>query len=63
RPVLNAIVTELGQLYELAKDLGYEDLSEGYVSACHLCLDLRKHLAHQTDEFPELQPRQLYSHI
>ena len=62
-PVLNALTTELGQLYKLAKDFGYEDLPDGYVSACHLCLDLRKHLVHQTDEFQELQPRQLYSHI
>ncbi len=63
RHVLNALVTGLGQLYELAKDFGYEDFPDGYVSACHLCLDLRTHLVQQTDEFPELQPTQLYSHI
>jgi hypothetical protein len=63
RPVLNAIITGLGELYKLAKDFGYEDLPEGYVSACHLCLNLRKHLVQQTDQFQELQPTQLYSHI
>ena len=63
RPVLNAIITGLAELYKLAKDFGYKDLPEGYVSACHLCLDLRKHLVQETDQFQELQPRQLYSHI
>jgi hypothetical protein len=63
RPVLRALVTELRELYDLGREFGYEDLPEGYVSACHLCMDIRKHLVRQTDEFVELRPRQIYSCI
>jgi hypothetical protein len=63
RPVLLALVTGMATLYELAKEVAYEDLPEGYVSACHLCLDIRRYLVQQTDRFEELRPRQFYSHI
>jgi len=63
RPVLKAVVTGMKELYKLGKEYGYEDLPEGYVSACHLCMDIRKHLVRQTDEFIELRPRQMYSYI
>jgi hypothetical protein len=62
-PVLTALVTSVEHLYRLGKKFGYQDLPEGYVSACHLCLDIRKHLVQQTDEFEELTPRQIYSQI
>jgi hypothetical protein len=61
--VLNALATGMEHLYRLGKEFGYEDLPDGYASACHLCMDIRKHLVRQTDEFQELAPRQLYSHI
>lgn len=57
RPILKALVTGLGGLYEIGRDFGYEQLSEGYVSACHLCLDIRRHVAEQTDEFKELSAK------
>jgi hypothetical protein len=63
RPVLRALVTGLRELYDLGREFGYEDLPEGYVSACHLCMDIRKHLVRQTDEFVELRPRHIYSCI
>jgi hypothetical protein len=63
RPVLRAVATAIEQLHNLGKDFGYEDLPDGYVSACHLCMDIRKHLVQRTDEFEELRPRQLYQHI
>ncbi|MHC4498417.1 MAG: radical SAM protein [Planctomycetota bacterium] len=63
RPVLNALVTGMEHLYRLGKEFGYEDLPDGYASACHLCMDIRKHLVRQTDEFQELAPRQIYSRI
>jgi hypothetical protein len=63
RPVLRAIVKGMEELYKLGKEFGYEDLPEGYVSPCHLCIDIRKYLIQQTDEFEELRPKQLYSHI
>lgn len=63
RAVLKALVTGIEELYKIGKEFGYEDLSEGYVSPCHLCIDIRKHLVQKTDEFEELRPKQLYSHI
>jgi len=38
---------------------GYQESAEGYYSKCHLCMDLRKHLA-QTGDYPELSPREFY---
>jgi hypothetical protein len=63
RPILRALVTAMEELYRLGKNFGYEDLPEGYVSSCHLCMDVRKHLVKQTDKFRELSPRQIYSLI
>jgi hypothetical protein len=49
-------------LFQFAtKDFGYEKKSEGYVSKCHLCLDIRKHLA--KEGFEELAPKEFYSHL
>jgi hypothetical protein len=61
RPVLKALVTNLGALYRLARERSYQEL-EGYISKCHLCLDIRKHLA-KSGEFPELQPGAFYDRI
>lgn len=63
RPILDALVTDLEKLYEFGKGFGYEDRSEGYISKCHLCVDIRRHMAQQTDEFKELSPREFYSHL
>lgn len=63
-PILDAIVTDLGMLYDIAtRDFSYKELNDGYISKCHLCLDMRKHIAGQTDEFKELQPRTFYTHL
>jgi len=64
RPILEALLTNLGKLYELCvKEFGYKERKEGYVSKCHLCLDMRKHIAQQTNEFKELKPREFYFHL
>lgn len=64
RPILDALVTDLRRLYELGvKEFGYKELREGYVSKCHLCVDIRKHIVQQTDEFKELSPREFYRHL
>jgi hypothetical protein len=55
RPVLAALLTSLGELYRLGQQFGYEE-RDGYISKCHLCLDIRAHLARQGD-FKELKPR------
>jgi len=62
--VIGAVVKGIGGLYQLGKEFGYEDLAEGYVSACHLCMDIRRHFVQRTEErFEELQPRELYLRI
>jgi hypothetical protein len=61
RPVLEALLTGMGALYRLASRFGYEEL-EGYISRCHLCLDIRRHLARH-GEFRELAPLEFYEHL
>jgi hypothetical protein len=64
RPILEALVTDLKKLYEFGvEEFGYKELPEGYISKCHLCVDVRKCLAKQTDEFKELRPMEFYSHL
>jgi len=64
RPVLNTLVSSIRSLYEFAvKEFNYKENKDGYVSKCHLCVDIRRHIVGQTDEFKELQPRELYSYL
>jgi hypothetical protein len=63
-PILNALATGLQTLFELGiSAFNYKERRDGYVSKCHLCVDLRRHIAQQTDEFQELRPREFYHHI
>ncbi len=62
-PVLNYLVHEdMRGLLNFALDKGYREAKEGYVSKCHLCLDIRKYLASR-GEFEELKPRQFYEQL
>lgn len=61
RPVLRALLTDLEELYRLGLAHGYQE-REGYISKCHLCLDIRRHLVHQGD-FAELQPAEYYNRL
>jgi hypothetical protein len=61
RPVLKALVTDIEELYKLGKEFQYEDIPDGYASACHLCLDIRKHLVQRSNNFTELTPAQMYT--
>lgn len=63
RPVLGALSTSIGELYKMAKDYGYEDKEEGYVSKCHLCVDIRKSIVDKTSEFAELSPKEYYLNL
>ena len=60
-PVLAALVTDLSQLYRLGvQEYGYKERIEGYISKCHLCVDIRAHIVTQTSQYRELQPRAYY---
>jgi hypothetical protein len=61
RPVLAALFRSLGALYELGIAHGYEEL-DGYVSKCHLCIDIRGHLA-RLGGFEELRPLEFYERL
>ena len=64
RPVLGALVEDIRTLYEMGvEEFGYRELEEGYVSKCHLCLDLRRHIVKKTARFKELSPREFYDHL
>lgn len=63
-PILEALVSDIKDLFKLGcKKFGYENKEEGYISKCHLCLDIRNHIVQQTDEFKELRPREFYFHL
>ncbi len=62
-PVLGFLIDEdLRGLFGLAKDMGYIDSQDGYFSKCHLCMDVRRHLA-LNGEFRELSPKEFYLHL
>ena len=62
-PVLDFLVRDdMRGLFDFAKQLKYQELLKGYFSKCHLCIDIRKHLA-LNGKFLELTPREFYEHI
>lgn len=61
RQILSLLLDDIQKLYDLAvRKFDYSELTEGYISKCHLCLDIRKHIVNQTDEFQELSPPEFY---
>jgi organic radical activating enzyme len=63
-PILEALVTDMKRLYEFAvKEFCYKEKKEGYISKCHLCVDIRRHIAQRADTFKELKPREFYFHL
>ena len=63
RPVLNYLIkNDMRKLFNFASDLGYQELNEGYVSKCHLCLDIRKYFV-SIGDYAELQPREFYEQL
>ncbi len=63
KPILKALATNLGELLKIAKSYGYKERKDGYISKCHLCLDIRRYLVNETRNFNELQPREFYEHL
>jgi hypothetical protein len=63
-PVLKAVVSSLEELYKYAKEnYDYKPKKEGYVSKCHLCLDIRKHLIERGADVEELNPQEFYYNL
>lgn len=62
-PVLTFLIDEdFKGLFQFAEDFGYKERREGYLSKCHLCTDIRKHLVGK-DQFKELKPKEFYLHL
>jgi hypothetical protein len=63
RPILSYIVADnFRGLLAFAEERGYRQRLSGYLSKCHLCADLRRHLV-RVREFPELAPREFYDQL
>jgi len=63
KPVLRFVLQQNIQgLYRFAKQHGYTERKEGYVSICHLCMDIRAYLV-STGDYPELRPKAFYKFI
>lgn len=62
-PILNFLVEQdFEGLFYFAKEFSYEEIKGGYISKCHLCLDIRKYLIDKGD-FEELRPREFYRYL
>jgi MoaA/NifB/PqqE/SkfB family radical SAM enzyme len=65
-PVIAKLVSSrgIGKLFQFSvEEYGYKALEDGYVSKCHLCIDMRKNIVERTNEFKELKPREFYSNL
>jgi len=65
-PIIQRLVSPGGimKLFTFAvEEFGYKERRDGYVSKCHLCIDIRKHISEQTSEFRELKPKDFYSRL
>lgn len=63
KPVLACLVrNDFQGLLKLAGELGYREDTEGYLSKCHLCVDIRRKLAERND-YRELEPKAFYSNL
>lgn len=61
RPVLRALLIDLGDLVRQGKEHGHRERL-GYVSKCHLCTEVRRLLV-QCGDFVELGPAAFYAHL
>jgi len=63
KPILKYLIEDdFRNLLEYAKNKGYSERKNGYLSKCHLCTDIRKFLAKQKN-YKELQPRAFYAFL
>ncbi|RLG71966.1 MAG: hypothetical protein DRO11_03255 [Methanobacteriota archaeon] len=65
-PIIAMLTSSRGleRLYRFAiEEFGYVERGEGYVSKCHLCTDIRRHIVEQGGDFRELRPKEFYSNL
>jgi hypothetical protein len=63
-PLVEMLIADgpFGLFNYACENFAYQQLSQGYAGKCHLCVDVRSHLA-SAAEFNELAPRQFYSSL
>ena len=62
-PVLGYLIAEdVVGLLDFARDYGYQESPDGYLSKCDLCLDLRTYLV-SSEDFEELRPKEFYAQL
>lgn len=62
-PILSFLIRQdMAGLFSYAGNLGYQEDPDGYISKCHLCVDIRRYLA-SAGLYPELQPREFYTQL
>jgi hypothetical protein len=63
RPVIGYLAQgDMEGLFQFAQDFGYRELPGGYLSLCHLCTEIRRHLLGKRP-FLELGPQGFYDHL
>jgi len=63
-PIIKALVTDIKLLYDIGvENFGYKENTEGYISKCHLCIDVRKHIIEKGGKFAELKPIEFYRNL
>ena len=64
KPILKALTNNLESLFNFAtENYNYKPLDSGYISKCHLCVDIRKKIVQETSEFKELNPIEFYNNL
>ena len=62
-PILGFLAAgDMRGLLRFAEERGYARTRDGYISKCHLCLDIRRHLAAR-GQFEELAPQEFYARV
>lgn len=62
-PIVDALINKgLKGIYGMGKRFGYKDRVD-YISKRHLCVDIRRWIFGQTDQFKELEPRAFYRYL
>jgi hypothetical protein len=63
-PILKYILQDdFSGLYDYAKSCGYRERSDGYISKCDLCLDMRLFFVTFRQSYAELQPKEFYYQV
>ncbi|MGB9727445.1 MAG: radical SAM protein [Nitrososphaeria archaeon] len=63
-PIIKALITDIRLLYNIGvKEFDYKESREGYISKCHLCVDIRKHIVEKGGELTELKPIEFYKNL